>query len=331
MKLARRLALAALVLAAAPAFAQDAPAGPGKSDETPPAPTPAAPEAKKEEPKKVERRVDERAMKLFTTYGEKSWTPGTSGAKSASCRAEMPLAMLGGEAVTILPSWKKADGFVCDVELPESITAMVPPEQIGMVKKMLGGQLGQFVQNFIEGPSGAMQEFHLDYKEENGKPIVVATPFSEKADAEKQKFYFGDDGILTRVVITPKIDPNDPQAAMMAGVDIEMTMTHEKRGDRQLLTKSVVTTPMGEVNLVSSFYDGDQPLLRELRIESAMSPEPQVLTVSDWVIDGNPVKGTEKRAEKAPEPKPATPPAPAAPSEPKPAEAPAAPGPQSDK
>ena len=310
MKLARTLVLVAL--AALPAFAQDQPAGPGANGPGSEKGTPAQPAPDAKAPAANERQVDSKAMEVLELYGKKIDSPKRHGVKDLACRIELPMAQLGGDVLILKPHWKESGEYECDIELPESLLAMIPPEQVDMMKKMLAGQFSQVTRRLLDEPIPQVEEYDVTLLEEAGKPVVVLTAFGAKAEAEKQKLYFGVDGLLTRMVATPKIDPNDPQAAMMAGVDVEISVEHEKRGDLFVVSSSTVTTPMGEMAMKTSYFAGgdkDTPLPKSIEIVSPMAQEPMTLTFSDYVIDGKKVDATSSSGAKAPAETPAGTPA----------------------
>lgn len=317
----RRLVLAAAAFAAAPALvasAQDPPPGPGKSD--PPAPAaPSDPGAKPAPPAKKERKADAKAVAVFEKYAKAVATPAQAGVKDAKCRIDFALPQLGGETIVLIPHWSSGGKYECEVELPESLAAQIPPEFLGMMKKQLSGQFGDIARMFLGSADERNADYDLEYSEESGKPVVKLTAFAEKAEAESSKAFFGADGLIEKTVTTPKVDPNDPQSQMMAGVEIETTFKHEKLPKGYVVSALSTSTPMGQFDVAMKYHDGPDglPLAKAIEISSPMLPEPLVMTVYDYVLDGKAIASTAKPKTE----KPATP----APDAPKADDAPKAP------
>lgn len=314
MKSVRKLALVTSAVFAAAltasAVAQDSPAGPGANDApAPPAPgAPAAPDKPADPAVKKERKVDPKAQAAFDRYMKLVATPASSGAKSASCKSEIDIGM---GTVTIESKWSEKDGHKAKYHLPEELLAQVPPEMQSMIEKQLDGQLGNLIEPFFGGLGSEIAQYDLAAKEGDGKVVVTMTAFAEKAQAESQKITFNAEGFVTRIVSTPKVDMNDPQAAAMAGTEIEVDVKHAKKGEKHVVSGYDVTLPFGVISVTASYFDGtaDIPLVKSLEIVNPMSPAPQSLTFCDWVIDGKAVDGTaKKKAEE--KPAPATPDAP---------------------
>jgi len=156
---------------------------------------------------------------------------------------------------------------------------------------------------------------------------VVLTPFDdEKARHERQKLVFGPDGLLRTTTTTLKLAADDPAAAMLAGVDIEMTVEHEKRGDRYVTKGFAALIPTGEIRAsIGGFWDGPGglPLPKSIELAIPLSEEPIRVDLHDYVIDDKPVEGTAKPKPAEPKagepatPAPAVPKKDAAPADPK--------------
>lgn len=322
MKLVRTFVLVAAA-SAAPALAQDSPAGPGSADPpagpaapvdpTDPAKTPEAP--KPAEPAKKERTADPKAVEACERYSGLLWVLQRTGAKEFTCRGELPIAQFGGEAIQVRPHWNAKSGLEVEYELPEALAAMVPPERLDAAKAQIKGQLKPLVQPYLDDFMADLPKYSLACKEGDGGTVVTMTAFASDTPDERKVVHFGKDGLIQRLVVTPRIDPNDPSAAMMAGMDLEIAVQHEKRGEKHVLTGYTLTLPMGEIKIAGSYYDGPAgtPIPKAIEISNPMTPEPQVLTFYDWTIDGKAVEGTAK-----PKPEPKKPetaaPAPAGPA-----------------
>jgi hypothetical protein len=344
-----RTFLLVVLAAAAPAFAQDNPAGPGSGDPAAPvgpgagdgAAPPKATDAPKPAEAKKERVADPKAIAALERYAGLLWSLQRGGAKAFGCRAELPMPQLGGEGISITSAWSQKSGLDVEFDLPAVLLESAPPEVVEMIKKQLKSQLKPLVQPYLNDPLAEVEKYSLAFKETDGKAVVTMTAFAKDTPNERQQLHFDKDGLMTRIVLAPRLDPDDPTAAMLAGVDLEIATKHEKRGDKYVRTWSMLTLPMGEVETSVNYYERPDaaPLLKSIEIKSQMLPEPQVVSFFDWTIDGKAVEGTAKAkpAEKKPESAgtekpndpaaPGAPAAPAAPTEPAkdPAPAPAPP------
>jgi len=139
-----KLAFAVVLVAAAsaaPALAQDSPAGPGGGDA--PAPGPAAPagpadpakapDAPKAEAPKKERKVDPKALEMIDAYYKLVASAENAGAKEMKFTgaAELPNSP---EPLGLDAKWSAKEGFDFEVVLSESIKAMIPSEMAEVVE-----------------------------------------------------------------------------------------------------------------------------------------------------------------------------------------------------
>jgi hypothetical protein len=293
-----RTAFAAAVALAlsVPAAAQDAPSGPSKREGEPAAPAAKAPPAAE----KKERKADPKATAALERYRKLLHTPGSAGVKHLTARGELKLDMLP-EPVVVRPRWKSGkDGFALDVEIPESVKQAYGPEAVAMIQRQFGGLVNQMVAPLFTEAADDADAYDLAAKEEGGAVAVTMTPFDDaRAKQERQKLEFGADGLLSRVVLTPKVDPEDPNAALMAGVDIDVTLTHEKRGERYVTSGFTALLPMGEMKSSATFWDGPGglPLPKTISLTLPISPEPFRVDLWDYVLDGKAVEATAKPKE----------------------------------
>lgn len=313
-----RSAAALLLALTVPALAQDAPAGPGKSDGAAPPPAAGpAPAAKAPEggaaPAKRERKVDPKAAQAIDRYRKMLASPLNAGVGKLTARGELKLDMLP-EPIVVRPNWKAGKGgFTLDVEIPDAVKQAYGPEAVEMVRKQFGGLVTTMVEPLFSDAAHEAEAYDLAAKDEEGGVAVLMTPFDDAAaKQERQKLVFGADGILTRVVLTPKVDPEDPNAALMAGVDVDVTLVHEKHGDRWVTSGFTALLPMGEMKSTAKFWDGPGglPLPKSIELTLPIAPEPFRVDLWDYVLDEKAVEATAKPKEPAAKPaeeKPAAP------------------------
>lgn len=310
MKHAYALAAALVLAVATPSSAQDQPSGPGK--DAPPAAAPGtapkaapAPGAGAARPEKKERRVDAKAKDLLDGYAKQLATPSSAAEKSVSCRMEWDAAMLGGATVSMRPSWEKGGAYKCPVTLPEEVTQLFAPEQLDAMRGMFDLYTGLMTRAFIAGPVAAAEDYDVLYQEEQGKPVVLLMAWSDRAELQKQKVYIGEDGLAKRLVFQLRLDPSNPLAAQMAGVDVEVDLTHAKQDDRTVVSKTTVTMPIGVFSLEPKYAKGPRgtplPVSVEIRNEAGATTEPA--RILDWVVDGKPVETTSSAPAAATSPK----------------------------
>lgn len=303
-----RTSLAVLTLCV-PAFAADG--DPAK----PAAPAPAAPgEAKVEAAKS--RSATPESEAAFHKYAKLvAFPPNGVKAYSYSMDALVPQF---GEAIQITFHCEEGKETRTEVKLPamlEEQLAQLPPEMQEQVKKQFSSQMGG---QSLEKADAKIGEYNLSHKSEGGKTIVTATLFDDKAQFESATYTFNGDGLLEKQVFTMHVDPNNPQAAMMAGVEMEMNFTYAKKGDLWGFDTINTVTPMGDVALKFTWFDLKDaiPLPKSMEMTSPMMPEPISIVFHDFKIDGKAVAGTEKKAEapkteEKPKDAPPAPPAPA--------------------
>lgn len=228
-----------------------------------------------------------------------------------------------GESIQINFWFEEGKEPKTEVKLPKMIEdqlAQLPPEMQEQVKKQFSSQMGG---QSLERADAKIGEYNLTHKSEGGKTIVTATLFDDKAQFESATYTFNSDGLLEKQVFTMHVDPSNPQAAMMAGVEMEMTFTYAKKGDYWGFDTINTVTPMGDVGLKFTWFDLKDtiPLPKSMEMNSPMMPEPLAINFHDFKIDGKAIAGTEKKAEapkteEKPKDAPPAPPAPApAPSE----------------
>lgn len=295
-----------------PAFAQD-----GDPKKPPAAPTPVAP-APAPKPDggdaakpaaaapagKKERKTTPEAEAAIKRYADLLSFPPPD-AKSFHFLAEFEMAMFGG-AVKLDYRWEKDKTPTVKVDLPEALLAQIPEQAHEQMKKQMGEQIGgQLTERF----DTKLAKYNLSHKAEGGGLVVEITPNDDKCEYETGKLVFDANGLLTKQTVTPHVDPSNPQAAMMAGVEIETTFTHVKKGDHWTIESMTATSPMGDTAMKFAYYEvaGISPLPKSIEISNPMMPEPITVAYHDWEVDGKAVAGTE--AKKADAAKPADKPA----------------------
>lgn len=291
-------ASALLVLAAATAAAQDG------AKPAPPAPpvTPAAPPA----PAKKERKTTPEAEAAIKRYVGLLHFPSPA-YKSVEMNSHCELQMLGGE-VGCRFTMKESGEIALDVVLPETVRQQYGDAQLVEIKKTASGWVGGYFRPFLVPLDVMTKQYDLSSRTEDGRTIVELARFADGAAWEKATLRFDKDGLLEKQVGTPNVDPNDPMSAMNAGAEIEMTIEYKKRGELYTVEGGKIVEPLGESTVKLSYYEiaGRAPLPKDLTITTPMMPDPLVISIHDFVLDGKPVAGTERKRE---EPAPAAPPA----------------------
>jgi hypothetical protein len=308
-----RLASSIVLLAAAAAVAQDKPAAPaapagGAGDKAP------APAAKKE------RKASPEAEAALAKYASLLHFP-TSRYKTLDMGSHCDVPMLGGE-VGCKFHLKSTGEIALEIALPEAATQQYPPEQLKGIKDQAANWIGGMFKPFLAPLDALAKQYDLASSVKEGKTLVEMTRFADGAAWEKATLTFNADGLLEKQVGTPNVDPDDPMSAMNAGAEIEMTLEHKKRGDLWTIEAGKIVQPMGESTVKFTYYElkDRAPLPKQLEVTTPMLPEPLVISLHDFVVDGKPVPGTERPPETKPEPAKKAQPDPPKPDAPKPGE-----------
>jgi hypothetical protein len=290
-----RYASLIVLLAAAVASAQDkapapvAPAG-GAAAKAP------APEAKKE------RKASPEAEAAIAKYASLLHFP-TTRYKSVDMNSHCEVALLGGE-VGCKFHLKSTGEVALEIALPEAAAEQLPPEQLEMIKSQSAAMIGGTFKPFLSPIDAAVKQYDLASSVKDGKTVVELKKFADGAAWEKATLWFNGDGLLEREVGTPCVNPDDPMSAANAGGDIELTLTYKKRGDLWTIESGKIVQAMGESNVKFAYYEFKDraPLPKQLEVESLMLPEPLVIALHDFVVDGKPVPETARPKETKPEP-----------------------------
>jgi hypothetical protein len=327
MKLVRSaLAVAAVSVSAAAvdpaaARAQDQPAGPAKSDGA----APAAPAEKKTDeakpaPAKKERKVDPKAVEALESFAKRMHSPRSMGLKSLSARGEVETQMFP-DPIVFRTTWAADRPLDIDVEVPAALLEAFPPEMHDSIRGLAKQQVLMVVRPLFGGAAEGLDAYDIAWKPaDGGGGKASMKPFAEDAPMDSMSWEIGKDGLATRWVFAPHVDPSNPMAAQMAGMEYEVEMKYEARGERHVFSSLTLRDPMsGDTPIQPSYYEVAKGFLpKALEIRGANGS--QTVRFFDYVADGaTPVEGTARPA--APEKKPADP----KPSTPTPAPAPAAP------
>ncbi len=298
-----RTALAVLILSV-PAFAAD-------GDPVKPV-APVAPAETKVETAKI-RTATAESEAAFHKYASLVAFP-PHGVKAYSYTMDALIPQLG-EAIQISYEFEDGKEPKTDVKLPPSLEQQIPPEMHDQVKKQFSSQMGG---QSLEKADAKIGEYNLAHKSEGGKTIVTATLFDDKAQFENATYTFNGDGLLEKQVFTMHVDPSKPEAAMMAGVEMEITFTYVKKGDRWGFDTINTVTPMGDISVKFAWFDlaDTIPLPKSMEISMPMLPEPMTITFHDFKVDGKAIAGTQRKVEtpkteEKPKDAPPAPPAPA--------------------
>ena len=111
--------------------------------------------------------------------------------------------------------------------------------------------------DFMDDPLADLKDYNVAYSDDGGKALVTKTAFTEKAEQESEKNWFGADGLLVKSVRVQKANPDDPMAAAMAGAEIETTIRHEKKAAGYVVSGATVAMPAGAAELKVEHYEVD--------------------------------------------------------------------------
>ena len=285
-----RLTATIVLLAAAAASAQDnppAPIGPagGAAGNAP------APEAKKE------RKASPEAEAALTKYASLLHFPSTR-LKAVEMNSHCEVVLLGGE-VGCKFRLKPTGEVALEISLPEAAAQQYAPEQLDMIKSQASSMIGGMFKPFLSPIDATMKHYDLASTVKDGKTIVEMKRFADGAAWEKATLTFGADGLLEKQVGTPVVDKNDPIAAMNEGAEVEVTLTHKKRGELYTIETGKLVQPMGESAVKFDYYEFKDrgPLPKQLEVTTMVLPEPLVISLHDFVVDGKPVEGTARPKE----------------------------------
>jgi len=304
----------ALVVLCVPALAMDgdpvkpapapapapAPGGDGKAAPAPAAP--AAPAAKKE------RKVDEAATKALERFVGMVHLPQNAGIKSIAGKGDVEQ---GGVTIGLNPTWSEEKGFDIEVTLPDAIKeqlaaqGMEDSQVTGMVKQQMGFS---GVNSLFEAPGKNWSHFDVAFKQDGDDQVVDLTPFDDKADAESRKYVFGKDGLLKLSSMSPKVDPDNPMSAQMAGMTFDSTIKFEKKGERYLTSSRTLSIMGMEIETSFTYYDGPGGTFLPKEVTTSSPQGEQVIHFHDYTVDGKLVESTKAEAPKPAE-KPAEKPA----------------------
>lgn len=296
-----RLVSSIVLLAAAVAVAQDKPASP--------APPAGGAEGKTPATKK-ERKASPEAEAALAKYASLLHFP-SSRYKTLDMNSHCDVALLGGE-VGCKFHLKSTGEVALEIALPEAATQQYPPEQLKGIKTQASNWIGGMFKPFLSPLDALAKQYDLSSSVKDGKTIVEMTRFADGAAWESAKLWFNADGLLEKQVGTPTVDPDDSMSAMNAGAEIEMTLEHKKRGDLWTIESGKIVQPMGESTVKFTYYEFKDraPLPKQLEVATPMLPEPLVISLHDFVVDGKAVPGTERPAEEKKEPATSKPDAP---------------------
>jgi hypothetical protein len=243
-------------------------------------------------PAKKERTVAPEAKAALDKFAEKLAfpVPGTRAIK-ASADSDMP--QVGN--VTLDFSWTEGEGVALEAHLPDSALQQIPPEQVGMWQEQIRSQFAQFFEQAFVSRKREFEQYSLAVRTDGGKKVVDFTRFDDKARWDRKTAYFDADGLVEKEVGQLNLDPDDPQTAMLAGADIELSYKYARRGDLLALESATVLTPMGEIGSKFSYYDLKDGVSLPSRIEvtvAFLSPDPFVVNLHDYELNGKPVEGT---------------------------------------
>ena len=260
--------------------------------------------AKEGEQAKDERKVDAAAVASLKKWGEAMHLPAHMRAEGISSYATASNAgLFGGGELTVKTTWKRDGDLDLEVTLPAEMVENVPEQQLSMLKGLFITWAREALAPVMISPSKYAADYHIAEKKQGDETAVELLPYSETAAAELQLLYFDEDGLLTRRVMIPRVDPNDPMQQMLVGAEIESTYGYEKIGKRSVLKRMSMLTPMGELGVTYTYYEvtGGTPLLKSFSMQTPFVPDPVVVSFHDYKVDGQPVVTKERGAADASE------------------------------
>jgi hypothetical protein len=284
-----RIASAFLVVLAASVAAAD--------DTAPPKPgEPAKPAA----PAKKERKTSPEADAALKKFASLLAFPSPK-YKSFEMNSHCEVAMMGGE-VGCRFTVKEGGAVGIDIQLPEAVREQYGEAQLAQFKNGAKSLVGGIFKPFIVTADAMAKQYDVSSKAEGGKTVVEMTKFEDGAAWDKLTLWIGADGLVEKQAGTPNVDPNDPTAAMSAGDTIETTFEYKKRGDLFTIEGAKVTQAIGESVVKIDYYEipGQAALPKELTFTSPFIPEPLVISMTDFVLDGKAVAETARKKDEKP-------------------------------
>lgn len=284
------LPLAALALFAGLALAQDSdqpPTGDGKH----------APEVEPLE-EAEERVVTPEALAALEKAQKLVKTP-TVGASTLEAVGRVKIPMFGGD-VSVKPLWAAERGFRVEVGLPESaaqpgMTPEIIRQMTGMAAKIFEITLGPVFQ----GPVDLAKPYHARHRERNGEFAVELLPFEKETAWERVLVYLDPDGRVERSIGLPRLDTDDPNMAMIQGVEFEIEPTYTEVEEDTFLTR--VNIPMPELGgTLTAEIEYYEPVdgRRLPKLVTAATPfdmQPYEMHFQDYKIDGKLVAATASK------------------------------------
>ena len=244
------------------------------------------------------------------------------GFKSLTAKGEVETAMFP-DPILFRTAWAADKPLDIDVEVPAALLDAFPPEMHESIRGLAKQQVLMVVRPLFGGAAEGLDAYDIAWKPaDGGGGKVSMKPFRDDAAMDSMSWEIGKDGLATKWVFAPHVDPSNPMAAQMAGMEYEVEMKYEKRGERHVYSSLTLRDPMsGDTPIQPTYYESPKGLLpKSLEIRGANGT--QTVRFYDYVADGGTaVEGTAKPApEKKPaEPKPSAPAtAPAAPGTPAP-------------
>ncbi len=305
-----RLASLSLLVAAAAASAQDGakpPAPPPTKPADPPPAKATTPAAKKE------RKTTPEAEAAIAKFASLLHFPSPK-YKTVEMTSHCDVQMMGGEVGC---RFTIKDGAVAlDVSLPEAVRKQYGEGQLREFKTAAASMVGGIFKPFLVPADAMAKQYDLASRVEKGKTIVELTRFADGAAWDKATLTFNADGLLEKQVGTPNVDPDDPMGAVNAGAELETTFEYKKRGDLYTIESGKIAAPMGESSVTIEYYEIAEtaPLPKQLTVTTPLIPDPLLMSVHDFVLDGKKIAGTERKEDPKPaKPKPADPAKPADP------------------
>jgi hypothetical protein len=295
----------ALVVLCTPALALDgdppkpAPApAPAPGDGKPAAKAPPAPAAKKE------RKVDADAEAALKKYVSLVHYPVAAGIKEMSAVGEIEA---NGMRLGVNPSWSADKGFDMELVPPDAVKEKMAAMGKSAEEAMKGQkrQLNLFlgISSAFEAPGRDWSHFDVSFKKQGDDSVVELTAFDDQADAESRSYTFGKDGLLKSSSFAPKMDPDDPQAAMMAGMSLDMTWEFEKKGEKSLLSTRTLSIMGQELPVKFAYWDGPGGSYLPKTLTLSTPQGEQVFRFHDYTVDGKFVESTKAEAPKPEAPK----------------------------
>lgn len=247
------------------------------------------------------RKYTKEADAAVHRYGQLLRLP-TTGVKSFEAKISAELPQFGNATITANPTWSAEDGLRLNVELTEEFMKAtgIQKEAAGYVTVMLEGNFAMFFSSLFESMENKLARYDSKHKTtDEGLRVELIPRSAEGNDWERQKCYFGDDGMLRHMVgIRHYENVDDPNVAMLVGTEEDFAFEYADRNGGKALSEVKVATAATSGSVKFDYYDvpGKAALPRTVTIAMPMFPQPIEIRMTDIKIDGKLIEATVAKA-----------------------------------